>query len=248
MTSLLAEYTHRHHSSYEEDIPFWLELANQQGGPALELGCGTGRVLLRLAEAGFSVWGIDHDRETLEVLKAQLTGKEHQELVLHEDNMASFQMAMQFSLILMPCNTYSTLVKEERLSTLESVNSHLSPGGVFAASVPNPEWMAQLPEETEPEMEIVFTHPSSKNPVQVSSAWQRARDKVVVSWHYDHLFPDGRVERTSMEAHHYLTKVEEYLGEFESLGLKVIPYGDFKTTPYNSQSVYLILVGTKSEN
>ena len=42
-----------------EDLPFWISLANEHGDPILELACGTGRVTLALAQAGFSVTGVD---------------------------------------------------------------------------------------------------------------------------------------------------------------------------------------------
>lgn len=245
MKPILADYYHRHHILYSEDIPFWLELAKEQGGPILELGCGTGRVLLKLVEAGYSVWGIDHDRNMLAVLKEQITGEEPHDPALRQVNITNFQLSVQFPLILLPCNTYSTFMKEERLATLGVVNSHLLPGGVFAASIPNPSWMAQLPLEAEPEVETSFEHPRSGNPVQVSSAWQRVGDEVVVSWHYDHLFLNGRVKRNSTETHHYLTDTQEYLEEFKNQGWKVITYGDFNFTAYDFDSFFLILVGRK---
>ena len=46
-------------SCHTTDNPFYLELARQCGGPVLELACGTGRVSIPLAEAGFAVTGLD---------------------------------------------------------------------------------------------------------------------------------------------------------------------------------------------
>ena len=57
------------HSEYQEDIPFWLVLASEQGSPILELGCGTGRVLHPLAEAGYTCYGLDHDPGMLAMVK-----------------------------------------------------------------------------------------------------------------------------------------------------------------------------------
>jgi SAM-dependent methyltransferase len=241
-----AEFYHYHHQEYTEDMPFWLALAENYGDPILELGCGTGRVLLRLAEAGHPVWGLDQDGEMLAVLRTQAAAVDLPESALHQGDMTHFQLPMAFSLIILPCNTYSTLPSEERTSTLEAVNMHLSPGGVFATSVPNPGRLALLPEKGEPEVETTFTHPHSGNPVQVSSAWSRSGDEVVVRWHYDHLFSDGRVLRTTSEAHHCLTEMKEYLGEFLQMGWNVKTYGDFEFTPYDCDSIYLILVGTKA--
>jgi len=43
-----------------EDLPFWIRQANQYGDPILELACGTGRITVTLAQAGFNVRGIDN--------------------------------------------------------------------------------------------------------------------------------------------------------------------------------------------
>jgi SAM-dependent methyltransferase len=246
MPSLQAQFYHRHHQEYQGDISFWLALAEKYGDPVLELGCGTGRVLLRLLKAGYSIWGLDHDADVLAVLSEQVAEEDHPEFVLHEGDMTGFQLSTEFPLIILPCNTYSTLNGDERVSTLEAVNLHLPPGGVLAVSMPNPERLAQLPVEVEPEVETSFEHPNSGNPVQVSSAWRRVGNEVVVNWHYDHLFPDGRVERSTTEARHFLTEMKVYLGEFLRMGWDIKTYGDFQFTPYNFDSAYLILVGTKS--
>jgi SAM-dependent methyltransferase len=54
--------------SYGADMPLWRELAERAGGPVLELGAGTGRVALDLAERGHEVTAVDVDGELLEEL------------------------------------------------------------------------------------------------------------------------------------------------------------------------------------
>ncbi|HUF79231.1 MAG TPA: class I SAM-dependent methyltransferase, partial [Thermoanaerobaculia bacterium] len=59
-------------AGYDEDVPFYVELARESGGPVLEMGCGTGRVLLAVAQAGIEIAGIDGSARMLDRLKAHL--------------------------------------------------------------------------------------------------------------------------------------------------------------------------------
>src|SRR3984885_10584341 len=51
------------------DRAFYADLARETGGPVLELGCGTGRVLLPIAEAGIACVGLDRSPSMLDVLR-----------------------------------------------------------------------------------------------------------------------------------------------------------------------------------
>ena len=58
-------------AAYTADLDLWRSLAADAGGPILDLGCGTGRVALDLAERGFDVTGVDSDPELVEALRAR---------------------------------------------------------------------------------------------------------------------------------------------------------------------------------
>jgi len=237
---------HAHHNLHPEDLPFWLDLARQQSGPLLELGCGTGRVLLPLLEAGFQAYGLDSDLEMLRFLRLSLPAGQQSEPPLFLADMAHFRLALHFPLILLPCNTLSTLSPAERLSTLVCVHAHLAPGGLFAASLPNPLVLAEMPRRGAEEIEETFPHPVSGDPVQVSSAWRRSAGHFTVTWHYDHLLPAGQVERLTAQAVHSLEPPEVYFAALEEAGLPAVAvYGDFDRSPYTSDSPYLILVAIK---
>ena len=55
-------------AGYDRDVPFYVELARESGGPVLEMGCGTGRVLLPVARAGIEIAGVDASARMLERL------------------------------------------------------------------------------------------------------------------------------------------------------------------------------------
>ena len=239
---MLARLYHAHHSRHLDDLPFWMELARLQGSPILELGCGSGRVSLPLVEGGYRVVGLDNDPEMLARLREQLSPQTENGLRLLQADMTAFDLGERFALILLPCNTYSTHSAEGRAGTLACVRRHLAPGGVFAASLPNPHLLRRLPRQSDPEVEDSFPHPLDGEPVQVSSGWVRSAGRLTVTWHYDHLLPDGGVERLSMQAAHDLAPAQTYLAEIEAAGLRLVEtYGDFDRSPYTPESPSLII-------
>ena len=139
-----------HHGSYSEDLPFWLDLAAQQKGPVLELGCGTGRVLLPLAQAGYRVVGLDNDLDMLRYLHAHCPAGLRPPPAYYVGDIVSFRLGIQFALILLPCNTWSTLSANQRARALVCIHQHLLPGGLFAVSIPAPDLLLSLPARSEP--------------------------------------------------------------------------------------------------
>lgn len=242
---------HTHYGDHLEDLPFWLGLADQQGDPILELGCGTGRVLIPLIKAGHLTIGIDKDIAMLSLLKENLAsecGTEYAKLspTLVSD-LCCFHLNVRFSLILVPCNTWSTLDAPTRKRSLQQIYAHLSPKGLFVASVPNPKMLSDLPASSDAEIEEIFEHPLSRNPVQVSSSWKRDKAHFNVTWYYDHLLPDGATERLRIETAHTLSSEEDYQQELETAGLHVTAtWGDFDSSAYTSDSEYLILAASKA--
>lgn len=234
----LALYYDLQHQQYDQDLPYWLSLAHSCGEPLLELGCGSGRVTLPLAQAGHTVYGLDNDPYMLHVLRGKLAPDLDVRLLLAD--MTSYRLAVVFPLIVMPCNTYSTLTTAERLAAIEHIKTHLSPNGLFAFSMPNPVHLAELPPEGESELEHILLHPISGHPLQVSSGWLRSEEAVVLRWHYDHLLPDGRAERLTAEVIHYLTGVIQIQREFNLAGFRTILYGDFDKHAYDQDSPLLL--------
>lgn len=144
-------------------------------------------------------------------------------------------------MIFLACNTYSTLKADERQALLLRVRDHLEPGGLFAASLPNPARLRRLPRRGAPEIEEIFPHPIDGEPVQVSSAWERTNSEFRLIWHYDHLMPNGRVERQTVKTSHELEDPESYLAELHQVGLTISGlWGDYDRQSWQVDSPYLI--------
>jgi SAM-dependent methyltransferase len=124
-------YDERYLGSFAEDtdsaVSFLKELAG--AGPALELGIGTGRVALPLAEAGVEVHGIDASEAMLAKLKAK-PGSDR--IPVTVGSFADFSLQTRFKLIYVVFNTFfGLLTQDEQVSGFEAVARHLTPDGVF---------------------------------------------------------------------------------------------------------------------
>lgn len=248
---MFAELYHAHHALHPEDLPFWTDLAAQHTGPILELGCGTGRVLVPLAQSRAAnsqpgpIIGLERDAEMLQVLRRHLPDTHVNQIRLIQADFTQFCLTLAFGLIVMPCNTYSTLTEAQRQQVLERVSAHLRPGGVFAAGLPNPALLRDLPARSAPQVEEAFPHPLDGEPVQVSSGWRRTRSAFTLTWYYDHLLPDGAVERLSAQVQHSLAPAQTYLDELKAAGFSQIRLlGDYDGTDFNPDAPNMIFVAT----
>jgi SAM-dependent methyltransferase len=237
---------HIHHQTYQEDIHFWIELAARHGSPILELGCGTGRTLIPIAQKGYQVFGLDNDYSMLEVLIRDSFPNSKITKGVFQADAAAFHMAIPFALIIMPCNTFSTFCEKERRALLTQVSVHLAINGVFVACITNPELLEYLGSHGDTEIDDVISHPVTGNPVQVANSWKRYDNIFELNWHYDHLFPDGSVKRVIYQANHHIVDIDKYRAEFSDAGLSLsCIYGDYEFSDYQPDSENLILVGSK---
>ena len=65
--STFADYYDLEYASFDADLDFYRNFAQQADGPVLELGCGTGRVLLALEDLGLPLTGIDSSPAMLSI-------------------------------------------------------------------------------------------------------------------------------------------------------------------------------------
>lgn len=137
-TAWLYDYDHR--DNLKDDIPFYNEYALETEGQVLELGCGTGRVALKLAESGFKVTGLDLSGAMLEVFNEKLKDLSYKDnITLVKDNMAKFDLKKKFGLIIAPFRAFQALTEEsDILASLNCIRDHLSQEGLFIMNVFRP--------------------------------------------------------------------------------------------------------------
>ena len=135
------------------DAVFYLSLARKTGGPVLELGCGSGRVLLPIARSGIECTGLDPSRAMLARLEKNGPPAN---LRLVRGRMQDFDLkGERFALVYSAFRAFQHLLTvEDELSCLAAVRRHLAPGGTFAIDVfaPKLDRIAVLEEPEFPEI------------------------------------------------------------------------------------------------
>ena len=126
--------------SVREDVEFYVELAQEAGGPVVELGVGTGRIAIPTAGAGIPVIGVDSSRGMLEVCRAEAERAGVAGLLdLREGDLRQPPVAERVRLVTCPFRAYLHLADDgERLDALATARELLVPGGRLAFDVFEP--------------------------------------------------------------------------------------------------------------
>ncbi|MCI6858571.1 MAG: class I SAM-dependent methyltransferase [Eubacterium sp.] len=99
-----------------------------EGGLALELGCGTGKMMEILGEAGFDMIGVDNSIDMLEIAREKTSPSF---LYLLQD-MREFELYGTVKAIVSVCDSINYITdREELLKVFSLVNNYLDPGGIF---------------------------------------------------------------------------------------------------------------------
>jgi SAM-dependent methyltransferase len=227
-----------------EDVAFFVEAAQASGGPVLEVGCGTGRVLIPTARAGVSIFGIDLSPHMLDICERRLEQEpiEVQSRVqLDLADMRDFDLRQTFKLITIPFRPFQHLIEvEDQIACLRCIQRHLADDGRFILDVFNPSLPHMVGEVTGEEGgdEPEFTLPDGRRVLRRNRTVKRDVFKqyqdVELIYYVTH--PDGRTERlVHAFPMRYLFRYEvEHL--LARCGFEVEAlYADYDKSPYGSK-------------
>src|SRR5262245_826568 len=98
--------------SFHGDAEWYRRKAMESGGPVLELGAGTGRIAIPIAEDGLSIYALDSDegmRKALQLKVDMLPEDVRKRIVIVDDDMRSFRLNQEFGLIIAPVSVVDWL-------------------------------------------------------------------------------------------------------------------------------------------
>lgn len=250
---LIAQYYDLLYGDFDDDVSMWETLAGDATGPLLEIGCGTGRLLLPLAQAGYTLTGIDLSETALSAAQAKLNaaGLSHKAALASAD-MRDFDLPYKnFALAIVPLNTFMHCQStNDQLATLRAIQRHLQPNGQLIVDIfqPDPTLLAEVDGRLyfEDEMTDEITGHT------VQWYWRHDIDLAEQMRHLtyilDEIDTEGIVRRTRISfslrfIYRYEMALLFRLSGFTPIAL----YGDYDLSPFDSHSPRMIFVAEKTQ-
>ena len=225
------------------DVGFFVDEAVKSTGPVLEVGCGTGRVLVPTARAGVDITGVDSSDKMLSRCRASL-GNEPESVrsrtTLVQADMRNFDLKREFRLITLPFRPFQHLITvEDQLECLKTLRRHLSDDGRLILDLFNPSIPALAKDdigvESEPEAE--FTTEDGRRVLRTHKMVDRDLFNQIVYAEliYYVTHPDGREERlVHAFPMRYLFRFEaEHLLARAGFRMEAV-YGDYDRSDFGS--------------
>ncbi|MGC4190113.1 MAG: class I SAM-dependent methyltransferase [Thermomicrobiales bacterium] len=244
----IAELYDLEHDEFDEDLELYLGLLDNVGGPVLEMGAGSGRLLAPLAEAGYAVTGVDASRPMLDRARARLaeagSGKK---VRLHEGRMedAADAPGGPFGLVAFSLNALMHLdTPEAQRAAVGATRKAMKPGGITVIDTMNP-------------THEQLAHLTGRN--HLEGTWELEDGSVVDKWshrdllsvdqtidtvlYYDRTSPNGSIQRARTQfTLRYVTPNElELMLELAGFSRWHV-YGGYDLAPLTDDSDRIIVI------
>lgn len=242
-------------SPYDEDLPWYSDLTTRLHGRVLELACGSGRLLVPIAQAGNEAVGLDVSPDMLELAHQKLacaSPSVAERVRLVQGDMRTFALGETFDLAIIAARSFCYLItRADQQRTLAAVAAHLRPGGLLALDLlnPTPTWLLEPPGSLRQDL----VHYDSVRDLTI------ARTETVVSTDfaaqvrmtrsaYEVVANDGSVTKRFVEwPYRYTYRFEAEL-LLEQAGFEVAGvYGGYQREPFSSWSKWLVMLARRNE-
>jgi SAM-dependent methyltransferase len=249
----IVELYDREHDEYDEDLELYLGLLQTIDGPVLEMGAGSGRLLIPIASEGFAITGLDSSAPMLARARTRIIEEGvRKQVTLFEGTMDQAERAPggPFGLVIFSLNALMHLPSvDEQRRALVSTKASLRPGGHVAIDTMNPTF-EQL------------HHLTSKRHLEAS--WEDEKGIVTDKWshrdlysvdqildtllYYEMTSPDGTVNRvrTQFPLRYVFPAELELMLELAGF-TDVAVFGGYDLSPLTDDSDRIIVIATNPD-
>ncbi len=249
---LIAPYYDLEHASYQDDVDLYLNYAAASGAPILEIGCGSGRLLLPLAQQGYEVVGVDSSLVMLKRAEERLHAAGlAQRVKLVEGDARTLALEQRFRLAFVGLSSFAHFTtRRDQQAVLDALAAHLLPNGVLLLDLPNAD-LRRL-QQTEGQLFYQGTWSDAASHELVSHFLAATYDPVArimeVTHFYEVSSQGGALRRTIVKTPLALLSQGEAELLVEQQGFRLLhTFGDYELNPCEEDSPRIIVVAAKTE-
>lgn len=225
------------------DSAFYRSIAEESGGPLLELGCGTGRILLNSAETGIECVGLDASSEMLKVLSEK---NPPGNVSLVHARIEDFDLGRRFRQITAPFRALQHLLDPKtQLAALKNIRRHLTSDGTFVFDLFDPNLAAIAVEEVPEYLDATFEYQGQEMRRYASVTRNLSAQVMAVTFRFEGENTD-LVGSTRIHLRWYYRYEIEHL--LARAGFSDVTfYRDFARTPWSSGGEIVAVARPQSE-
>jgi SAM-dependent methyltransferase len=236
----------------DADLLLIRQFAARCGSPILELACGTGRLLLPLAQEGYRVTGVDVSPAMLELARRKIAaaGLADHTTLLAQD-MRDLDVDGRFNFIFAAINSFSHLLTlDDQLTALRRIHGHLADGGLLLLDLFNPDLARLLSFDGQLTLDKTMVDPESgQRLIKFRAETVDLAEQVIhVTYLLDQIEDGGRVERTTFDfSMRYLFRYElELLLRHAGFEVEAL-YGSYELDSFDQDSEKMIAVARRPD-
>ena len=253
MTDLFASYARFYdldYAGFDADLEMIQQFAARCGSPILELGCGTGRLLVPLAQKGYRLVGVDASGAMLDLARQKLTAADLMgHVTLVEQDLRNLELKDRFRFAFAAVNTFLHLeTRAAQAEVLACIHRHLVPGGLVLLDLFNPDPGRLLDATGQVILEKVMDDPQTGHRLMKFSSDRSDLEEqtVHVTIFVDEVDGEGEVLRTLFPySLRYLHRSElELLLQQAGFEVEAL-YGSYELDKFGGDSDKLIVVARR---
>jgi SAM-dependent methyltransferase len=229
-----------------DDLDFYMKLMNEVPGRGLEIGCGTGRLLLPYLEKGFDVEGVEPSTEMVDI--CQEKGKKRGiSPVIYKQYMQHLSLPHKYATIFIPLASFMLVTdREEAIQALDKMYAHLEDDGQIIIplfiprehlSDPSKEWTVRRVGDRRDGTMVVLNQASDIS----------FNEQIQINWNRYELYRDSVLleSRFTTSQLRWYYKYE-FVMMLEQIGYRDISiYGDYNSNPLADNGSFMVFRARK---
>lgn len=223
------------------DVSWYIDILKPYS-KILELGIGTGRVGIPLAQAGYDVWGVDNSREMIALLKQKMNMININNIHIIEQDFRNIQIEEKFDAAIIPFCTFNFMLsRNDQICVLNSLKRVLNSGALVILDLLTPFTFPNLTDTSYNWIKTVNDNPYAYH-IYVNNEYDR-NTRILKQNRLIKKCSADNVEEKNLVMKNVYIDVDEIKELLSSCGFKIGDiYGDYNFGPYHLSSTYLLVL------